>query len=56
MLAQLDHKVMRLIRKAIGPIEMGKLKSGQSRALTKPEVARLRRAADRAAAPEIPEA
>jgi 23S rRNA pseudouridine2605 synthase len=56
MLAQLDHKVMRLIRKAIGPIEMGKLKSGQARALTKPEIGRLRRAAERAAAPEIPEA
>jgi 23S rRNA pseudouridine2605 synthase len=56
MLAQLDHKVMRLIRKAIGPIEMGKLKSGQARALTKPEVGRLRRAAERATAPEIPEA
>jgi 23S rRNA pseudouridine2605 synthase len=56
MLAQLDHKVMRLIRKAIGPIEIGKLKSGQSRALTKPELSRLRRAADRATAPEIPEA
>jgi 23S rRNA pseudouridine2605 synthase len=56
MLAQLDHKVMRLIRKAIGPIEIGKLKSGQARALTKPELSRLRRAAERAAAPEIPEA
>ena len=34
----------------------GKLKSGQARALTKPEIGRLRRAAERAAAPEIPEA
>jgi 23S rRNA pseudouridine2605 synthase len=56
MLASLDHKVMRLIRRSIGPIEMGKLKPGQSRQLTKQEVGRLRRAVERATAPEVPEA
>jgi 23S rRNA pseudouridine2605 synthase len=58
MLARLDHKVMRLIRRAIGPIEMGRLKSGQSRPLLKNEINRLRRAAEQAAAmqsADIPE-
>lgn len=56
MLARLDHKVLRLIRRAIGPIEMGRLKAGQSRRLTGPEVKRLRRAAERAEKQSVPEA
>lgn len=45
MLARLGHKVIRLIRRQIGPIEMGKLKSGKSRPLTSGEIRRLRGAA-----------
>ena len=44
MLARFDHKVMRLIRRTIGPLDMGRLKIGQSRHLTIAEVNRLRRA------------
>jgi 23S rRNA pseudouridine2605 synthase len=47
MLARLHHKVMRLRRTAIGPIELGRLRSGKSRPLKAEELARLRRAADR---------
>jgi 23S rRNA pseudouridine2605 synthase len=47
MLARLHHKVMRLKRTAIGPIELGRLRSGKSRPLKAEELARLRRAADR---------
>jgi 23S rRNA pseudouridine2605 synthase len=47
MLARLHHKVMRLKRTAIGPIELGRLRSGKSRPLKTDELARLRRAADR---------
>jgi 23S rRNA pseudouridine2605 synthase len=47
MLARLHHKVMRLKRTAIGPIELGRLRSGKSRPLKADELARLRRAADR---------
>jgi 23S rRNA pseudouridine2605 synthase len=47
MLARLKHKVMRLKRTAIGPIELGRLRSGKSRPLKTEEIARLRRAAER---------
>ena len=47
MLARLNHKVMRLKRVAIGPVELGRLRSGKSRPLRAEELARLRRAADR---------
>ena len=47
MLARLHHKVMRLKRIAIGPVELGRLRSGKSRPLKAEELARLRRAADR---------
>src|SRR5262249_19874983 len=42
MLAHLGHKVMRLKRVAIGPLELGRLKKGKSRPLTPPEIAELR--------------
>jgi len=46
MLARLGHKVMRLIRVGVGPIELGKLKAGRNRPLTNVEVKRLRRLAE----------
>lgn len=46
MLARLDHKVMRLIRVGLGPIELGKLKSSKSRPLTNMEIKKLRRLAE----------
>lgn len=45
MLAKLDHKVVRLIRVGLGPLQLGRLKSGQARELTGREVNQLRRAA-----------
>jgi 23S rRNA pseudouridine2605 synthase len=48
MLARLQHKVMRLRRTAIGPIELGRLPPGKSRPLRKVEVNQLRSAAERA--------
>lgn len=41
MLNALDIEVIRLIRIAIGPIELGELKKGESRYLTKNELAQL---------------
>ena len=56
MLAQLNHKVVRLMRVGLGPLQLGKLKSGQARELTSREVNQLRRAAvEVAEAEEIPE-
>jgi 23S rRNA pseudouridine2605 synthase len=51
MLARLGHKVLRLRRTAIGPVELGELASGKSRRLTGPEVDALRQAALRARRP-----
>jgi 23S rRNA pseudouridine2605 synthase len=45
MLARLQHKVLRLRRIALGPIELGSLATGKSRKLTPQEVISLRRAA-----------
>jgi 23S rRNA pseudouridine2605 synthase len=42
MLAQLKHKVMRLRRIALGPIELGVLSKGKSRRLSGPELEALR--------------
>ena len=42
MLAKLDHKVMRLIRTRIGPIELDRIAKGKSRRLTQYEVQGLR--------------
>jgi 23S rRNA pseudouridine2605 synthase len=38
MLAKLGHKVMRLLRVAIGPVQIGPLASGKSRRLNKHEI------------------
>jgi 23S rRNA pseudouridine2605 synthase len=43
MLAKLDHKVMRLRRVAIGPIELDKLPKGKARRASETEVAALRK-------------
>lgn len=47
MLARLGHKVMRLRRVAIGPIELGRLASGKARPVIAPELRLLRRLAER---------
>lgn len=43
MLAKLDHKVMRLKRVAIGPIQLDRLPKGKSRKLALPEIELLRK-------------
>ncbi len=45
VLARVGHKVMRLTRLAVGPVRLGSLPLGAARALTRDEVAQLRRAA-----------
>jgi 23S rRNA pseudouridine2605 synthase len=47
MLARLHHKVMRLRRTALGPIELGSLTTGKSRRLSAAEVEALRYAANK---------
>lgn len=47
MLARLGHKVLRLRRTALGPIQIGSLELGRSRALQPAEVASLRKATER---------
>jgi 23S rRNA pseudouridine2605 synthase len=47
MLARLGHKVMRLKRIAIGPVQIGSLASGKARRLTEDELEGLRQAAQR---------
>ncbi len=65
MLAKLDHKVLKLRRVAIGPIDLDKLPKGKSRKLTLPELEslkkscatgqkRLERGADEAAEAPVP--
>lgn len=46
MLAKLGHKVMRLRRVAVGPIQLDRLPKGKSRKLSLPEVEALRKAAE----------
>lgn len=46
MLASLDHKVMRLKRTAIGPIELDRLPKGKSRKLTDLELSVLKKLAE----------
>ncbi|MFL5343123.1 MAG: pseudouridine synthase [Gemmataceae bacterium] len=46
MLAKLGHKVMRLKRVAIGPIEIGTLAKGKARKLSLPEITALRHASE----------
>jgi 23S rRNA pseudouridine2605 synthase len=52
MLARLNHKVLRLRRVALGPVELGTLPPGKARRLTADEVESLRAAAGRGPAPE----
>jgi 23S rRNA pseudouridine2605 synthase len=47
MLAKLGHKVMRLKRVALGPIQLGRLRKGKSRPLHHEELTRLRQAVER---------
>ena len=47
MLARLEHKVLRLKRIAIGPIQMGRLRPGKARPLRGEDLERLKRAAQR---------
>ena len=47
MLAKLGHKVMKLRRIALGPVQLGSLAPGKSRRLTGPELTALRQAAER---------
>lgn len=51
MLARLNHKVLRLRRVAIGPVQLDKLAKGKARKLSLPELNALRRIAGR----EVPE-
>lgn len=44
MLARLQHKVVRLRRIALGPVELGHLATGKARPLSRGEIASLRRA------------
>jgi 23S rRNA pseudouridine2605 synthase len=46
MLAKLGHKVMRLRRVAVGPVQLDRLPKGKSRKLSLPEVEALRKAAE----------
>jgi len=43
VLARLEHKVLRLVRVAIGPVRLGRLPSGQHRRLTPTELEALKR-------------
>ena len=45
VLAKVGHKVLRLVRIAVGPVRLGKLRPGASRELTPKELQALRRAA-----------
>jgi 23S rRNA pseudouridine2605 synthase len=47
MLARLGHKVLRLRRTAIGPVQIGSLAAGKSRKLSGDDLAALRRVAER---------
>lgn len=46
MLARLGHKILRLKRVAIGPVELGSLAAGKNRRATSQEIAALRRASE----------
>jgi 23S rRNA pseudouridine2605 synthase len=54
MLAKRGHKVLRLRRTAIGPVELGRLPTGRARRLTPPELAELQRIAAKAGRREQP--
>lgn len=46
MLAKLDHKVLRLMRMAMGPVHLGRLSAGKSRPVTGKDLEFLRRTAE----------
>ncbi len=52
MLARLGHKVLRLRRIAVGPVQLGTLASGKARRLTGAELTELRETAERSHARE----
>lgn len=54
MLARLEHKVLRLRRIALGPVQLGDLPSGKARRLSGPEIESLRRSAERRREPQNP--
>ena len=54
MLAKLDHKVLRLKRMEIGPLELGRLATGKSRPLTPAELKSVHRAAEEVRKEESP--
>ncbi|NQU25433.1 MAG: hypothetical protein HQ567_29460, partial [Candidatus Nealsonbacteria bacterium] len=45
VLAKVGHKVIRLVRTAVGPVRLGKLPPGEARPLTRTELHALRHAA-----------
>ena len=51
VLAKLGHKVLRLVRTAVGPVRLGKLPPGQCRPLTQQELRELSRAAGEVSGP-----
>jgi 23S rRNA pseudouridine2605 synthase len=54
ILARVGHKVQRLVRIAVGPVKLGDLAPGESRRLTRQEIAALRRAASDIPQPKRP--
>ena len=44
LLAKVGHKVLRLVRTAVGPVRLGKLPAGAARRLSPDELDALRRA------------
>ena len=59
MLARLEHKVVRLIRVGLGPVQLGRLKAGRARPVSSQELRQLRQIVERsgaksAASPENP--
>jgi 23S rRNA pseudouridine2605 synthase len=48
LLAEVGHPVERLVRTAIGPVQLGGLRAGSLRDLTRPELAELHRLVDKA--------
>ncbi|NQU21103.1 MAG: rRNA pseudouridine synthase [Candidatus Nealsonbacteria bacterium] len=53
VLARVGHKVLRLVRVAVGPVKLGNLPPGEHRQLTRDELAALRRAGNASTTPGI---
>jgi 23S rRNA pseudouridine2605 synthase len=53
MLARLEHKVLRLIRVGLGPVQLGRLKVGRARPLTGQELRQLRQEAKAGEVPHL---